>query len=98
LPDTVAVPTVVPVEAQLVGAEVCGPKTLKVIVPPEFVPDVPDNTELIDPVPIAVPMVPAEGPLADTFGEALEMDSVWLAEVSDPELAVTFGFPAFESP
>jgi hypothetical protein len=33
LPDTLAVPTVVPPEPHEIGAEDCGPNTLKVIVP-----------------------------------------------------------------
>ena len=34
LPDTVAVPTVVPPLVHVVGALACGPKTVNVIVPP----------------------------------------------------------------
>jgi len=71
LPDTVAVPTVVlPVE-QLVGAEACGPKTLTVIVPVELDPEELPSTELIELAGIAVPIVPVDGPVAVSAGEAL---------------------------
>ena len=39
MPDTDAVPTVVPPVVQVVGAEDCGPKTLKVIVPEALEPE-----------------------------------------------------------
>jgi hypothetical protein len=92
LPETVAVPTVVPPVAQLVGAEDCGPKTLIVIVPVGLVPPARVlDTELAA---MAVPAVPEAGPDAVTVGLALEMDSVWEAEASEPEAAVIFGLPA----
>ena len=95
MPETDAVPTVVPPE-QLVGAEDCGPKTLKVIVPEAPTPEL--SVELMELAGMAVPRVPFAGPLAVTVGHALEIVSVWVAEVSDPEAAVIFGLPAWVSP
>ena len=66
LPDTVAVLTVVPPLVQVAGAVVCGPNTMKVIVPPAaglVVP--PESVELIELDAIAVPAVPLAGPVAE---------------------------------
>lgn len=51
MPETVAVPTVVPPLVQVVGALACGPKTVKVIVPEGLLPL--ESVALIDPLPIA---------------------------------------------
>ena len=83
---------------QFVGAEDRGPKTLKVIVPEELVPEELASTELIELDVMAVPVVSFAGPVAVSVGLALEIDSVWVAEVNDPEEAVIFGLPACESP
>ena len=69
MPETVAVPTVVPPEVQVAGS-VPGPKTVKVIVPAELAPEEAAKTELIELVAIAVPAVPVPGPVAVTLGEA----------------------------
>jgi hypothetical protein len=61
---TVAVPTVVP-PLQSVGAEDCGPNTLNVIVPVGLAP--PANIELIEPAPIAIPVVPLPGANTDVL-------------------------------
>ena len=68
MPDTVAVPTVVPPVVQLVGAEDWGPKTVTVTVPEALEPDELPKVELIEPVLIAVPAVPVPGPLAVRLG------------------------------
>ena len=70
LPDTVAVPTVVPAEEQLVGAEDCGPKILTVIMPVAFDPEEPDRTELIEVEAIGVPVLSVPGPDAVSVGLA----------------------------
>jgi hypothetical protein len=63
LPDTVAVPTVVPPLVHVDGAVAWGPNTLNVTVP--VAPAVaPDNVELTDEAAIAVPVVSVAGPLA----------------------------------
>jgi hypothetical protein len=60
LPETVAVPTVVPPLVQVLGAVVCGPKTVNVIVPPA--PAVaPDRVELIELAAITEPALPVAG-------------------------------------
>jgi len=92
-PDTVAVPTVVPPDVQVLGAEDCGPKTMKVIVPEALEPDEPANTELIELAAMAVPAVPAPGALADKVGLALA------TTVSDiPEPHVEAALVLFVSP
>ena len=61
MPDTVAVPTVVPPLVHEEGAVVCGPNTVNVIVP--VAPLVaPDSVDPIEPVAIAVPDVSVAGP------------------------------------
>lgn len=64
MPDTVAVPTVVPPLVQVLGALAWGPNTLKVIVPVAPVP-APDSVPLIELAAIAELVVPVPGPLAD---------------------------------
>ena len=63
LPETVAVPTVVPPLVQVLGAVVWGPKTVNVIVPVAPL-AAPDRTEEIALVAIVVPAVPVVGPVA----------------------------------
>jgi hypothetical protein len=74
LPDTAAVPTVVPPLVQLDGAVACGPNTVNVIVP--VAPLVaPDKTELIALAAIAVPATPVAGAatvLVDAFLTTVE--------------------------
>ncbi len=61
LPDTVAVPTVVPPLVHVVGAVACGPNTVKVIVP--VAPLVaPTNVDEIELALTAVPETPVAGP------------------------------------
>lgn len=63
LPETVAVPTLVPPVVQLVGALAWGPKTLKVMVP--VAPLVaPLSAALSEPVPMAVPVGSVDGAAA----------------------------------
>ena len=61
LPETVAVPTVVPPLVQVLGALAWGPKTVNVIVPPAPL-VAPDNVEEIEPAPIALLVVALAGP------------------------------------
>jgi len=68
-PDTVAVPTVVPPEVQVLGAVGWGPKTVKVMVPVALDPDV--STELIELATMVPPATPVDGPVAVTVGDAL---------------------------
>lgn len=68
MPDTVAVPTVVPPVEQLVGADDCGPKTLTVIVP--VGPDPLANVLEIELEAMEVPAVPLAGPVAVMVGLA----------------------------
>jgi hypothetical protein len=63
LPDTAAVPTVVPPLVQVDGALAWGPNTLNVIVPVAPIP--PDNAELMELAAIAVLVASVAGPLAD---------------------------------
>jgi hypothetical protein len=62
LPLTVAVPTVVPPEVQVVGAVDWGPKTAKVMVPVALEPEVAPSTPEIEVVAMAVPAAPPAGP------------------------------------
>ena len=63
MPDMLAVPTVVPPVVQSLGAEDCGPNTVKVIVPVAVL-VAPDSVALIESAAIAVPAVALAG--ADT--------------------------------
>jgi hypothetical protein len=63
-PETdVCVPTVVPPDVQVVGADDCGPNTVKVMVPVSA--DPPASVADIELAAIAVPAVPEVGPLID---------------------------------
>jgi hypothetical protein len=68
------------------------------MVPVAFVPEAPARVELIEVATIGVPAVAVVGPVTERLGLALEMDSVWVAAVNDPDEAVIFGLPAWESP
>jgi hypothetical protein len=70
-PDTVAVPTAVPPEVQVVGAEAWGPKTVKVMVPEALEPDVAAKAPEIEPVAMVLPAVPVEGSLVLSVDDAL---------------------------
>lgn len=59
LPDTLAVPTVVPPDEQSVGAVAWGPNTLNVTVPPGA--DPPESAADTSDAEIAVPAVPDDG-------------------------------------
>jgi hypothetical protein len=86
LPDTVAVPTWVPPEVHEPGGEDCGPKTLKVIVPPGE--DPPDRIPEMAEAEIDAPVVPIDGALADrdglemALGVSLTIKPLWLPELS----------------
>lgn len=67
MPETVAVPTVVPPLVQVVGALAWGPNTLNVIVPVAPA-DAPDSTELIELAAIAPPAFPVAGAEAVAAG------------------------------
>jgi hypothetical protein len=60
LPETVAVPTVVPPLVHVLGALACGPNTVNVTVPPAP-PVAPDKIELIELAAIVDPALPLEG-------------------------------------
>ena len=81
MPETEAVPTVVPPVEQLVGAEESGPKTVKVIVPEALDPE--PSTELIELAPMAVPAVPFAGPVAVTVGFAFPTT---VTDIPEPQL------------
>ena len=83
MPLTTAVPTVVPPAVQVVGALACGPKTMKVIVPVELAPELEANTELMEPAVIAVPAVPAPGPVAVTVGDA---SATTVSDMAEPQV------------
>ena len=75
LPLTVAVPTVVPPDVQVLGS-VEGPKTVKVMVPVAVEPEELANTELIEEAGMAVPAVPVAGPVEFTVGDDLVITQV----------------------
>jgi len=81
----VVVPTVVPPEVHVLGADAWGPKTVKVIAP--VAPDPDASTELIEPAAIGAPAVPVDGPVAFTVGEALAT-TVWDMVPLQTEVAV----------
>jgi hypothetical protein len=60
------VPTVVPPDVQLVGADACGPKTVKVIVPVGAAPLA--SVAVIDEVEIATLVVPVAGAVIAMVG------------------------------
>jgi len=63
----VPVPTAVPPLVQFVGAEACGPKTVKLSVPVGLDPEA--STELMELAAIAEPALAVPGPTAVTVGE-----------------------------
>jgi len=71
LPLTVAVPTVVPPEVQVVGAVDWGPKTVKVMVPVALEPEVAASVPEMEVLAMAVPAASLAGPDADRVGDAL---------------------------
>jgi hypothetical protein len=91
LPDTDAVPTVVPPVEQLVGAEDCGPKTLIVIVPVGLEP--PANVLEIEPVAMGVPVASVVGPLAVSVGLAFPTTVSDIAEPQKLEALLLFESP-----
>jgi hypothetical protein len=66
--DTVAVPTVLPPDVQVVGGEDSGPKTVKVMVPVGLDPEA--RAAEMEAAAMAPPSVPVLGPLADKIGLA----------------------------
>ena len=81
MPETEAVPTVVPPVEQLVGAELCGPKTLNVTVPVGLAPtEMAPETELAA---IDVPAVPLTGPAAESSGLAAPTT---VFDIEDPQM------------
>jgi len=83
LPVTLAVPTVVPPEVQVVGALVCGPKTLNVIVPLALVPELAARIEVIALVDMAVPAVSFDGPVAAIVGDAV---ATTVSDIPEPHV------------
>jgi hypothetical protein len=72
LPETLAVPTVVPPDVHDAGGEECGPKTMKVTVPVGA--DPPASVDEIEAPGISVPAAPLAGALVETVastGEAV---------------------------
>jgi len=93
LPLTVAVPTAVPPEVQVVGAVAWGPKTVKVTVPVALEPEVAASVPEMEVLAMAVPAVPPAGPDAVRVGDA------WATTVSDmPEPQVETAALLLESP
>jgi hypothetical protein len=91
LPDTIAVPTVVPALVQSVGGEDCGPNTVKVIVPDGPAP--PDNDAATDDAAIADPAIAADGALTDTPGDAAPTRVS--EDPHDEVAALLFGSPSY---
>jgi hypothetical protein len=88
----VAEPAGDPPLVHVVGAEVCGPKTVKVIVPAALAPDDDPNVATIDAAATG-PAVAVAGALTDRVGLAVA------TTVSDmPEPHVEVAVPLFESP
>jgi len=83
LPDTVAVPSAVPPEVQVVGAVDWGPKTAKVMVPPALAPldKVAEMVVLV----MVIPAVPLEGPAALTAGDAF---ATTVSDIPEPQVEV----------
>ena len=67
-PAGVAVPTVVPPAAHVVGALACGPNTLNVIVEVALLPELAASVAVIDAAEITVPAVPVAGAETDSVG------------------------------
>ena len=91
LPETVAVPTVVPPLVQVLGALAWGPKTVNVTVPLAL-PVAPDRVELIEPAAIAVLVVSEAGPEAVVVVAFLTT----VEAIPDPQVLVEEAF--VESP
>jgi len=85
LPLTVAVPTVVPPEVQVVGAVAWGPKTVKVTVPLALEPEVEPSVAEIDVVTIVTPAVPVESSLVLRIGDAL---ATTISDIPEPQVEV----------
>ena len=79
-PVTLAVPTLVPPEVQVVGAEARGPKTVKVMVPVGL--DPPERSDEILPAEMAVPAVPVAGPDAVRVVVAL---ATTVSDIPEPQ-------------
>ena len=95
LPLTVAVPTVVPPVVQLVGALVCGPKTVKVMVPVGLSPLA--RVPVIELAAIAVPAEPVLGAVAESVGEAF---ATTVSDMPEPHVltaALSFVSPAYDA-
>ena len=75
------VPTVVPPAVQVFGAEVCA-KTLKVMEPPPFVPELDAKAAVMEAAGMDAPTVPTEGPATVRVGLALPTMKEPLAEVA----------------
>ena len=71
MPAGVAVPAAVPPVVQVVGAVVCGPKTVKVIVLASLVPEELAKVEVMLAAAMVVPAVPVAGAVTLRVGEAL---------------------------
>jgi len=82
----VVVPTVVPPAVQVFGAEVCA-KTLKVMEPPPFVPELDAKAAVMEAAGMDAPTVPTEGPATVRVGLALPTMKEPLADVEDNPLA-----------
>ncbi len=85
LPLTVAVPTAVPPEVQVVGALDWGPKTGKLTVPVALEPEVAPSTPEIEVVATAVPAAPPAGPDAVRVVVAL---ATTVSGIPDPQVEV----------
>ncbi len=85
LPLTVAVPTAVPPEVQVVGALDWGPKTVKLTVPVALEPEVAPSTPEIEVVATAVPAAPPAGPDAVRVVVAL---ATTVSDIPDPQVEV----------
>ena len=83
MPETVAVPTVVPPVVQLVGAEDWGPKTVTVIVP--VGPEPPARTLEMELFGMLEPTVPVAGPFAVTVGLAFPTT---VSDIAEPQVLV----------
>ena len=83
LPGTdVAIPTVVP-SVQLVGALVCGPRTVKVMEPPALSVGEPARTPLIELAAIATPAVPVAGATTVRLADCGVVVSVGVVELAE---------------
>jgi len=83
LPETDAVPTVVPPEVHVPGADACGPKVVKVIVPVAL--ELEDNVAVIALAAMAVPAVPLDGPEVARTAPAL---ATTVSDIPEPHVEV----------